>query len=401
MGVLPASKWRFLRHLSLADNSMTTINPTSLAPLSNTLYSLDLSSNLFSQVPESVATLTALRALNLSQCMIDSLHSLTRNPLPAITSLNLRANRLQSLAGIEKLYPLERLDLRDNRITDPMELARLTGIPDIREIWVERNPFIRTHKDYRITIFNLFRKQPGYTEDIIIDGSGPSYSERRQLVERAPIPDSVPVIKPVIPEVPAFDVSKPTILYGTQEDREVLRKERPTPKAIASEINTTSTRRRKTPTKRRIVELATGETPPSTDPLDLRNARVPSSNPRLTPESPDNYSVTPTLSAALLPPVVLAVDPKSAGIPRVSDTLSTPFVYDSGDSKDGQSWDAGGELYRQKIEALRNQVGNGYLTAMDDPSWQTTKAPIPSSDPPCGQHRTATTQVIHSGRTLG
>jgi Leucine-rich repeat (LRR) protein len=106
MGILPASKWRFLRHLSLADNAMTSIPPASLAPLSNTLYSLDLSSNLFSQIPDSLASLTALRALNLSHCMIDSLQSLTRNPLPAITALNLRANRLQSLAGIEKLYPL-------------------------------------------------------------------------------------------------------------------------------------------------------------------------------------------------------------------------------------------------------------------------------------------------------
>ncbi len=152
MGILPASKWRFLKHLSLADNSITSIPATSLAPLSNTLHSLDLSSNLFTQIPDSLATLTALRALNLSHCMIDSLHSLTRNPLPAITALNLRANRLQSIAGIEKLYPLERLDLRDNRLTDPMELARLTGIPDIREVWVEGNPFTRTHRDYRITI---------------------------------------------------------------------------------------------------------------------------------------------------------------------------------------------------------------------------------------------------------
>src|SRR5690606_35107008 len=129
------SKWRFLRHLSLADNGMTSINATSLAPLSNGLQSFDLSSNLFTEIPDSVATLTALRSLNLSQCMIDSLHSLTRNPLPAITALNLRGNRLQSLAGVEKLYPLERLDLRDNNLRDPTELARLTGIPDIREIW--------------------------------------------------------------------------------------------------------------------------------------------------------------------------------------------------------------------------------------------------------------------------
>ena len=118
MGILPASKWRFLKHLSLADNSLTSISASSLTPLANTLHSLDLSSNLFTQIPDSLASLTALRALNLAHCMIDSLHSLTRNPLPAITALNLRANRLQSIAGIEKLYPLERLDLRDNRLTE-------------------------------------------------------------------------------------------------------------------------------------------------------------------------------------------------------------------------------------------------------------------------------------------
>ncbi len=104
--VLPASKWRFLRHLSLADNSLTIISADSLAPLANTLHSLDLSMNLFTQIPDSLANLTALRALNLSHCMIDSLNSLVRNPLPAISALNLRANRLQSIAGIEKLYPL-------------------------------------------------------------------------------------------------------------------------------------------------------------------------------------------------------------------------------------------------------------------------------------------------------
>ena len=47
MGVLPASKWRFLKHLSLADNSMTSISAASLVPLANTLHSLDLSNNLF------------------------------------------------------------------------------------------------------------------------------------------------------------------------------------------------------------------------------------------------------------------------------------------------------------------------------------------------------------------
>lgn len=155
MSILPASKWRFLRHLSLADNSLASITSSGLAPLSNSLVSLDLSSNLIVEIPDALSILTSLRALNLSNCMIESLHSLRRNPLPAITALNLRANRLVSIAGVERLLSLERLDLRDNRLQDPTELARLTGIPDIHEIWVLRNPFVKSHSNY-VRIFGVY-----------------------------------------------------------------------------------------------------------------------------------------------------------------------------------------------------------------------------------------------------
>ena len=417
MGILPSSKWRFLRHLSLADNSMTSIPSASLVPLSNTLYSLDLSSNLFTQIPDSLASLTALRALNLSHCMIDSLHSLTRNPLPAITALNLRANRLQSLAGIEKLYPLERLDLRDNRLTDPSELARLTGIPDIREIWVEGNPFTRTHKDYRITIFNVFRKTPGYTEDVIIDGTGPSYSERRYLVERPPIPESVPVVKPKAPEVPTVDMSKPTIVYGAAKEG-VLRKDRPTPKAVMSEVSTSSTRRRKTP-KRRIIDLATGDLATSPNGLDVRNTTSPvDRSDAITPEG--NYRVSPTPQPQLLPPVVLADSRKggmapAADVPRGDTSAIVDSTPDStvGESpnhwKTPQDWDADAENYRLKIEALRDKVGNGYLSVLSEESWNANDAALSSSAMrAAGSIRPAhtpdaaeTVQSIHGRHALG
>lgn len=181
--ILPPKKWRFLRHLGLPDNSLTSISAPSLAPVAETLNSLDLSSNFFIEVPD-LGSLVALRALNLSHCMIESLDSVGRNPLPAVTALNLRSNRLRSLASIEGLLSLERVDLRDNYLQDPTEIVRLTGLPDIREIWVDGNPFVKTHSSYRVTIMNLFRRTPGYTEDIIIDGRGPGYTERRQLVER-------------------------------------------------------------------------------------------------------------------------------------------------------------------------------------------------------------------------
>ncbi len=412
--ILPASKWRFLRHLSLADNSLTSIPANSLSPLSNTLYSLDLSANLFTQIPDSLANLTALRALNLANCMIDSLHSLTRNPLPAITAINLRNNRLQSLAGIEKLYPLERLDLRDNRLTDPMELARLTGLPEIREIYVEGNPFTRTHRDYRITIFNLFRKTPGYTEDITIDTTGPSYSEKRYLVERIAEPPAVPVIKPQPQELPAVDVSKPAIIYDTPRGPAVLRKERPAPKATNSEVNTSSTRRRRAP-KRRIVDLATNENPlPHAQPVDRYGEHSGPEN--LAPAG--NYRISQAEEPADTSSHVLIDSPlpnvQPPGIPRIDASVLPPLspVFAPGESPTGenswqssQEWDVGGEMYRRRIEALRNKIGDNYLHVLAEENWDQSRpvafvAPSALHSSPTTL-RAATVPALHSGRTLG
>ncbi|KAI1127518.1 hypothetical protein F5Y10DRAFT_193138 [Nemania abortiva] len=420
MGILPSSKWRFLKHLSLADNSLTIVPAASLIPLANTLNSLDLSTNLFSQIPDSLATLTALRALNLSHCMIDSLHSLLRNPLPAISALNLRHNRLSSIAGIEKLYPLERLDLRDNRLTDPTELARLTGIPDIREIWVEGNPFTRTHRDYRITIFNLFRQTPGFTEDIIIDASGPTSTEKRYLVDRVAVPAAVPVVKPTAPELPVVDVSKPTIIQDGPRQPTVLRKERParpTPKAVTSEINTSSTRRRRTP-KRRIVDLATNERT-TTDPPLSATAEI-SSEINTAPASPhNNYRISQppekqeiptkllgelTPSTTLSPPVAPRIDTNCISKPATTTTTLEPR-HPWGDLED---WNTGGEIYRQKIEALRDKVGNGYLSVLNEENWDSSRSAFIATDfgppsqihPSPGTSRMPSTPAIHSGSAL-
>ena len=209
---LPSTKWRFLKHLGLPDNSLTTISADSLSPVADSLQSIDLSSNLFTEIPDSLASLVALRAVNLSHCMIKSLRSLSRNPLPAITALNLRGNRLRSLAGIERLPSLERLDLRDNDLSDPTELARLTSLPEIREIWVSGNPFVRTHWGYRVVVFNLFRRCPGYSEDILIDGTGPGYAERKQLVDRVMEPQGAPVVRRPSADPPAALVSRPVVV---------------------------------------------------------------------------------------------------------------------------------------------------------------------------------------------
>lgn len=261
VGGFPSKMWRFLRHLSLADNALTNISATSLAPLANTLQSLDLSANLFAEIPDSLAMLTCLRALNLSNCMIESLHSLARNPLPAITTLNLRSNRLTSIAGIERLLSLERVDLRDNKLTDPTEVARLTGVPYITEIYVYRNPFCKSYSNYRVTIFNLFRKTPGYTDDIVIDSTGPSNSEKRQLVDRVPEPPSVPVMKPPPEDELPPPPTPPKVVKAIDDPFELVESSQRTSlhRSKSGKSGHAGSHRKKKVTKRRIVELTQSE----------------------------------------------------------------------------------------------------------------------------------------------
>jgi hypothetical protein len=379
MGALPLSKWRFLRHLGLPDNSLTSITAASLAPLANTLHSLDLSSNHFAHIPDSLASLTALRALNLSNCMIDSLHSLTRNPLPAILALNLRANRLSSIAGIERLFSLERLDLRDNKISDPTELARLTGLPEIREIWVAGNPFTKTHSNYRTTIFNLFRSSPGYTDDIIIDGSGPGYSERRQLVERVAEKVNVPVVKPQLPEyeMPAVNIKAAVGPTEIKNEPAVLKKERPATATMQREGSYGSSRRKKT-SRRRIVDLSTSEimttsTPPSVSfsPDDVLAAAAAAER---------SYGLSPEGPLPLSTSQYLPSEPRSLGglpaAPRIDTNIDQPSYaapVPRVSIKESQDWTVNGDIYKRKIEALRNEVGNNWLSVLNEEGWDSQK----------------------------
>ena len=345
MGTLPASKWRFLRHLCLAENNLTSLSSSALAPLTGSLTSLDLSSNHFAAVPDSISTLSNLRALNLSNNMIDSLHSLTRSPLPAITAFNLRANRLASLAGIERMLSLERVDLRDNALTDPTELARLTSAPNIAEIWIAHNPFTKTHPSYRITIFNLFRSTPGYTEDIILDGSGPGMVERRSLIDRVAEPPNPPVVK--LPQHPSLAATKiAPIEVKKKEDPQLLRRD--SEKSIHLVTQSQVARARKKVPRRRVVELT------GADPASIYDDNYLSS-------APQARSLTPT---ATLPGRTVSVE----GLPS-HESIPAPI---SG-AATNTDWELKADEYRKRIEALKNEVGSGWLTVLSEEGWDGTR----------------------------
>ncbi|KAK5126705.1 hypothetical protein LTR85_009639 [Meristemomyces frigidus] len=378
LGILPSSKWRFLRHLSLAENGLTSLTVEGLKPVANTLQSLDLSGNLFAEVPDALASLTHLRALNLSNCMIDSLQSLSRYPLPAITTLNLRSNRLLSLAGIEKIRTLERVDLRDNKLYDPTELRRLTGALELVDLYVAKNPFTRSHGDYRVVIFNAFRDTPGHQAQLTIDTLGPTYNEKRQLHDKAQEPSPVPVVQP-----PPEDEETPEASAGADMDLAEVE-----PSAIEQQENpavqyghrrstsdmgpSLSTRRRKRGPRRRIVELSQQQELLSSSPMEpslLHSAEIPPPTPtdpdEPTTPGPTPYHTAPTTQAQtdmLRRPTLDTAFTSPTPAPKIRD----PSDDDDSPVQSPQGVESNTDIYRQKIEALKSELGPNWLSAMNE-----------------------------------
>jgi hypothetical protein len=426
MGWFPSTKWRFLRHLSLADNALTHITASSLAPLANTLQSLDLSTNLFTEIPDSLATLTCLRALNLSNCMIEGLHSLGRNPLPAITTLNLRSNRLNSLAGVERLLSLERVDFRDNKLTDPTEVARLTGVPELAEIYVNRNPFCKTHPAYRITIFNLFRKTPGYNDDVVIDSTGPSTSEKKQLVDRVPEVPGGPVVRPPpeddAPPLPHVPPKVVKAIETPSEGPEILKRTSSLHRTKSGRSGQGSQRKKKGP-KRRIVELSqtdalqrTSQSGLTSLPYnDMPTGEAPRiSKPALDVPVKDSLRFEEPQDGTIASDSLKKIAQDDRAVTDGTHTIhqQLPPIDTTTTSKSPEAeqdeFDVGNDLYKKKIEALRQDFGNTWLSALGDEGWDATSVTSFPSDRGYSSptirptlSRTPSQGIVSGGRTLG
>ncbi|KAI8993669.1 hypothetical protein BDB01DRAFT_337855 [Pilobolus umbonatus] len=174
--IIGTTPWPRLKMLSLADNSLTTLDNEPSLKIGSVTH-LNLSSNLLIDAPASLSNLYNLSSLNLSHNMI-SYTSGINVVLGNIQELDLRGNRLTVLAGLDRLWALERLDVRDNRIDDAAEIGRLTALPNIHDIWVEGNPFTKIQPDYRVNIFNRFKK---CDLDIELDGTKPTFTERLRI----------------------------------------------------------------------------------------------------------------------------------------------------------------------------------------------------------------------------
>lgn len=401
--VLSPNKWLRLKYLSLADNSLTAISAKSILPLANSLRSLNLSSNLFTEIPDSLASLTRLNSLDLSNCMIESLHSLTRSPLPAITTIKLRSNRLRSLAGVERLLSLENLNVQDNQLSDPMEAARLTSIPNLRRIWVKHNRFTKKCPDYRVTIFNLFRSTPGYTDDLIIDDYSPSYSERKCLLERVPELERPPVTQPI--GEPELDITPPAVLQPPARpvtpnlapaDAHVQPMPRPKPLSTQSELTANSSRRRRGP-RRRIVDLSSQDSFARNLTFDM-TAEEPTKEVARTIRHKEKP--TPKSDADAVPKPD-EIQRSNFEVAKSSDGTRTVIVGMSGIERNSDGMQ-NGEDYRERVEALRKEFGNNWISVLSERGWEAGRDQDKAFSTPSPMVPRANSQaIVSSGRTLG
>lgn len=372
---LPTVKWQRLVYLALTDNGLTALPARSLQPVATTLKYLSLASNLFTEIPDSIAKLTRLVSLDLSNCMIDTLQTLTTCPLPAITTLKLRSNRLQSLAGIERLPSLENLHVQDNKLSDPDEVARLTQSPNFKRLFVKHNPLTKKYPDYRVRILNHFRRVPGYSEDIILDDQPATYSERKNLIERAKEaePISIPIIKPSEPKV--------VVVQDTLSSGPVLEASQRLSSVTMQRQESAASNTRKKSMRKRVIEFS------DNDPTPVQDTKLPSGR--------KEDSATPTKVPAIRQilsdkstPLANSLSEPNLTVHHISERPTIDILPQTD-----------GDDYRRNVEELRLKLGNTWLSALGEQhnQWQSdTHVPTLASTHPIPPqiHQYHTTQAI-------
>lgn len=233
-------RWSELQVLNCSHNYITSID-TSLVGLS-ALEVLDLSYNLVSKI-ENLQFCFRLVHLNLANNRIRSVEN-TVATLGNLRVLNLASNGLESAHGLEKLLGLERLDISDNQLMQPLDVARLAHLPNLAQLELRGNPLANIAK-WRTQVFTLVLK-----DDLVIDGHGPSSSEKKAIetkrLETPIVPyaghSTISKIGTIVTERPAFssygralpsENLDPTMAYEYPELR-------PTDRKVIAEVAVTA-----------------------------------------------------------------------------------------------------------------------------------------------------------------
>ena len=324
-------KWAFLRYLSLKDNAITFL-PGDVVSCFVSLIHLDLSSNLLVSIPPGLDTLHNLTSLDLSDNMIDSVIGIYAQ-LGQIRTLNLSKNRLESICGLERLSVLERIDLRHNHIQESAEIGRLSMVPNIAEVWVEGNPFVQHEAEHRLNCLGFFWREG---KAIHLDGALPNFYEKKGLALRT--------TKHATPNRRTSSGSAPIVVTQPNNVPEVF--------PFDSQIGTLSARdggSKKKKTKR-LVHLhpqSTNQGTEGSSPDLLATDRV--YHPSNPPRGAHRRFHTEILSSR---------SSDTTGLDCRDDMFLAQRQGQPGIQPDGVE---GGETLRRRIEALRQDMGEGWL----------------------------------------
>ncbi|KAG8834712.1 hypothetical protein FRC17_007618 [Serendipita sp. 399] len=413
---LSSLKWAFLKHLSLADNALTFF-PTNIIPHLLSVTYLDLSSNLLVSVPSGLNQMYNLVTLNLADNLIESVLGIY-TMLGQVLTLNLSRNRIDSLCGLERLVALEKVDVRRNEISDIEEVGRLATLPNLQGVWVEGNPFTDANPDYRINCFNQFLKEG---KQVTLDGSSPSFMERRSLI--TPVqhgPTTPPSAKPaeLAPSPPVIAVGSPVpspkfspnVADSNKEanvTRGASKRKRPAKRLV--DLDGTFEPEAEPSTPRRAHRRGTSEAAPAgrtespqrnEGPAGLSNGGLASVSPRrrsshmrgmTTHESaPSPPLRSPRVRSPTLNATISGTGVRSRRQTKLSPALFSPpgeegkeESHPSSSSPGSKLMDAaisGAEAFRAEIEALRTSAGDNWLKVLRQKQFSPTPGEGSNSD---------------------
>ncbi|CAE6470521.1 unnamed protein product [Rhizoctonia solani] len=410
-------KWSRLRRLSFADNALTFFPTEPLPNLVNVTH-LDLSNNLLVAVPPGLGALYNLVSLNLSDNMIESVLGIYAT-LGSIAHLDLSKNRLESLCGLERLRALERVNLQLNLVEESAEVGRLVGLPNILDISVEGNPFTEIEDDYRARCFEYFLKEG---RNVTLDGSPPSFYDRRAITVSAPEPPPIepaPAPSPNVvavsgPKPPPPPKAKPTVKTHALSPSPATPPPPMTAAAVSPKpvINHHNKPRRRKPT--RIVDLddigessgtsvghsrETSNDPLSRSPQSIsllgtgtspKLSSSPASITRSRPPRPPVHAMPSTIREDIEPPTPPAeTKPRRPSAHRRQTSASSvggkaspatksakrrarasASVYEPGVPITDEPRMDDAEAFRHKMEALRAEVGDSWLKVLSQQQQQ-------------------------------
>ncbi|GMH17530.1 hypothetical protein Nepgr_019371 [Nepenthes gracilis] len=173
--IMDSPQWNRLSFVSCACNSLVLMDES--LQLLSAVETLDLSRNKFAKI-DNLRKCTRLIHLDLGFNQLRSVASFGESSYH-ILKLVLRNNALTTLRGIENLKSLEGLDLSYNIISNFSELEALSGLPSLKNLWLEGNP-LSCARWYRPQVFSFF----SYPNELKVDDKEMSTKEfwKRQII---------------------------------------------------------------------------------------------------------------------------------------------------------------------------------------------------------------------------